>query len=245
MNIAVAQSISVRGNLEANIANHKAFVEKAVRHGCQLIVFPELSLTGYELDLVHEFAFRPNDKRFSPLQYLADLHGISIVVGAPIVYEESKLFIAAVAIRPNSQNFIYSKQNLYGKENAIFTTGSGSNIIEVNEKNIALSICADASNPVHAQKSAERSSSIYASGVLVSEQGYQKDTDILKNFASNHSMGVLMANHGGPTGGWQSAGKSAIWDDTGQLLVSAEGIGNELLMSTIGQGKWSGKKIKI
>lgn len=48
MKICVAQTRSVAGNIERNVARHREFVETAVSHRANLIIFPELSLTGYE-----------------------------------------------------------------------------------------------------------------------------------------------------------------------------------------------------
>lgn len=47
--IAAAQSISVPLDVAANVREHLALVQAAAEHGVQWLVFPELSLTGYEL----------------------------------------------------------------------------------------------------------------------------------------------------------------------------------------------------
>src|SRR5262245_53260102 len=54
--IAAAQVPSVRGDIDANIAIHAAAMAAAARHGVTVLVFPELSLTGYEPDLAAELA---------------------------------------------------------------------------------------------------------------------------------------------------------------------------------------------
>ena len=66
--IAAAQSISVPGNLAANIARHCAFVEKAASAGVQLLLFPELSLSGYEPDLVAGCVVEPAGEKLAPWQ---------------------------------------------------------------------------------------------------------------------------------------------------------------------------------
>ncbi|MGH2830821.1 MAG: nitrilase-related carbon-nitrogen hydrolase, partial [Actinomycetota bacterium] len=47
--IAVAQTSPVRGDVQANLEEHGRLVRVAAAEGAQLVVFPELSLTGYEL----------------------------------------------------------------------------------------------------------------------------------------------------------------------------------------------------
>lgn len=68
MNIAAAQFNPLLGDLVANLAAHLALAEEAARAGVQLLLFPELSLTGYALrDLVAEVALAPADPFFAPL----------------------------------------------------------------------------------------------------------------------------------------------------------------------------------
>ena len=43
-------------------------------------------------------------------------------------------------------------------------------------------------------------------------------------------MGVLLANHGGPTGGWKAAGRSAFWNERGALVRETTGTGETLLL---------------
>ncbi|HEV8717744.1 MAG TPA: nitrilase-related carbon-nitrogen hydrolase [Candidatus Binatia bacterium] len=46
MKIGVAQTRPITGDMQSNIANHKQWIERAVADGVELIIFPELSLTG-------------------------------------------------------------------------------------------------------------------------------------------------------------------------------------------------------
>ena len=48
LTLAAAQTISIPGDVAANIQRHLAMMRAAAEQGVQLLVFPELSLTGYE-----------------------------------------------------------------------------------------------------------------------------------------------------------------------------------------------------
>ncbi|HEY6951289.1 MAG TPA: nitrilase-related carbon-nitrogen hydrolase [Bacteroidota bacterium] len=62
--IAVVQMDSRVGDLDANCATHLRFIDQAIRKKANLIVFPELSLTGYTLrDLAGEVALDPANAR--------------------------------------------------------------------------------------------------------------------------------------------------------------------------------------
>lgn len=58
-------------------------------------------------------------------------------------------------------------------------------------------------------------------------------------------MGVLMANHGGPSGAYQSAGRSAFWAPGGELVVAAPGAGNALLIASRATGRWRGEVLAV
>lgn len=55
--IALAQISPRLGDIEANVKIHKEYIQRAKKEKARLLVFPELSLTGYFLkDLVEEVA---------------------------------------------------------------------------------------------------------------------------------------------------------------------------------------------
>jgi len=58
-------------------------------------------------------------------------------------------------------------------------------------------------------------------------------------------MAVLMANHGGLTGGWEPAGRSAIWAAGGALVVAAPGAGDMLVTGTMDADHWTGAVIAV
>ncbi|MGH8425559.1 MAG: nitrilase-related carbon-nitrogen hydrolase, partial [Pseudomonas fluorescens] len=79
--IAAAQSISIAGDLAANIVWHQRFMQLAAEQGVQLLVFPELSLTGYERGLAAELAIAPDAQVLQSLRDFAREVGVTTVVG--------------------------------------------------------------------------------------------------------------------------------------------------------------------
>lgn len=86
---------------------------------------------------------------------------------------------------------------------------------------------------------------VYATSVLISENGCARDSEILQSYAIEHSMGVLMANHGGPSGGWACAGRSAFWSPGGDPVASASGAGDCLVIARRRQGTWQGQVVEV
>ncbi len=92
--VALAQVAPSLGQLEANLERHHALMRDAREGGANLVVFPELGLTGYQLqDLASEVSMRLDDPR------LADLAAATGEMSAVVSFvEESadhRLFIAA------------------------------------------------------------------------------------------------------------------------------------------------------
>src|SRR6188472_4663083 len=98
--IGVAQTCPIRGDVEANVAEHLRCVRLAAKHGVSLLVFPELSLTGYELALAAERAFTVDDPRLEPLREAARSQALTLVVGAPLRVDD-RLHIGALVLSPD------------------------------------------------------------------------------------------------------------------------------------------------
>ena len=89
--ITVAQFNPISGDVESNINKHIALIKLAINENVDVIIFPELSLTGYELYLSKKLGFDRKDKRLSVFQNLSDKYKIIIIVGAPILNEDGSV----------------------------------------------------------------------------------------------------------------------------------------------------------
>jgi len=236
--IAAIQSASVKGDIAANLARHLAFSRQAAALGARLALFPELSLTGYEPEVAAATALRGDDARLAPLVELAQSSGMTIVAGAPLRIDGA-LYIGALSFLPDGRVIEYTKQHLHDGEEKVFVAGPGGDALDIDGVPAALAVCADFTHASHAQAAADAGAKLYAASVLVSPGGYAKDSQILRGYAERHAMPVLMSNHGGPTGGWQSAGRSALWDERGQLVVEG-GPGECLVLASRTAGGWQG-----
>lgn len=238
--IAAIQSISIKGDIAENVRRHVHLASVAAKHGATFVLFPELSLTGYELAIASETAIGCDDPRLSELRILAKESRITIVVGAPVIDDSGHLYIAALTFKPNGDHCIYTKQHLHSGETEVFKPGNGGELLDLHGVKFALAVCADIAQAGHAEQAAREGASVYAASVLITDGGYEADTGLLKQYAVNHQMPVVMANHGGTTGGWKSAGRSAIWDDGGSLIVAASGDGECIVMAERKNGDWRG-----
>lgn len=213
----------------------------AAAHGVSLLVFPELSLTGYEPELAAELAVSIPDSRLEPLVALARRHHIRAVVGAPLEHGGAKPALGALVISNTGINVAYHKMHLGSNETAHFERGDRPVALEVLGHKVGLAICADSKEPGHADGYARLGAGIYAASVFMNADWYETDMPALVACAERTGMLTVMANHADSIGSYASVGKSSIWSPGGAVLVQTTGTETALLMASNRHGDWSGE----
>ena len=106
--IALAQVAPRLGALEVNLATHHRLLAEARAGGADLVVFPELGLTGYLLqDLASEVAMRLDDPRLAELA--GATRGLSTVVSFVEESADHRLFIAAALLEDGELRHVHRK----------------------------------------------------------------------------------------------------------------------------------------
>ncbi|WP_164887327.1 carbon-nitrogen hydrolase family protein [Hahella sp. KA22] len=238
--IAAAQFGPVRGDVEENTRRHLRLIAAAVEEGANVVIFPELSLTGYEPDLARELAFTDTDARLAPFQAAAREQGVTLMVGAPVQEGEGKPHIGLFVISPEAPVFHYSKMHLHPGEDQHFAPGADEKVFTLQGVALGLAICADTGVATHARNTAAAGAVAYLSSVLITAGGYAEDTAKLQDYAQTHGMCVIMSNFSGPSGGWEPIGKSAVWIPSGDLLAQGPQTGEALVIGVKTEAGWSG-----
>jgi predicted amidohydrolase len=245
MILAAAQTKPARGNIEANLADHYSLIHLAVQNEAQLIAFPEMSITGYERENAKQFAFKKDDSRLDHLKKLAVENNIIIIAGAPIQIE-SELFIGEFVISPDNSVSIYTKQFLHEGENEYFQSSFNYNpMLTIEDQKISFAICADIDHPQHAENAEKKATDIYIASIFFSPNGIPNAYRDLQSYAQKHKMNVLMANFGGESWGYPSGGKSAFWNNKGQLVGQMNDSDSGLLLVENQNDNWTSRVIKI
>ncbi len=242
--VAVAQTRPVAGDVPANTEEHVRLARIAAAEGAAVVVFPELSLTGYELELAGGLAFSERDHRLSPLLDVAASGGVTLVVGAPVRLGEA-LHIGAFIVRPDRTTDLYTKHRLGAfppgaacdsftgavppAEATVFRPGDRDPLVRLGDRVAAVAVCADIGTPAHPERAVGRGADIYLASMFVIPSDFDGDALRLSRYAEQHRMVTAFANFGGPSGGLRSAGRSSIWSDAGELLMrlgeSGSGVG--------------------
>jgi predicted amidohydrolase len=255
--IAAAQTVPVRGDVEANVAQHLRLIQVAAAERAQVLVFPELSLTGYEMDRAADLAFSPNDPRLAPLLEAVTSRSITLIVGAP-VRMGTWLHIGAFILAPDGTVQLYTKQRLGAfsaaatrdgivppAEATVFQPGNVNPLVRFGGNVGAVAVCADTGRPSHPREAADRGATTYFASMFVIPSEYERETAALRAYAERHGMVVAFANYGGPSGGLASAGRSAIWSERGEPLAQLESSGVGVAVASEGPAGWRARGIML
>lgn len=108
LRVALAQIAPSLGRFDENLERHHALIGEARSNGAGLVVFPELGLTGYQLqDLAAEVAIRLDDPRLARLA--AATEDLSAVVSFVEESGDHRLFIAAALLEDGRIRHVHRK----------------------------------------------------------------------------------------------------------------------------------------
>jgi NAD+ synthase (glutamine-hydrolysing) len=145
--VVLAQIAPSLGRLDLNLARHHELIEQARADHADLVVFPELGLTGYQLqDLASEVALRLDDHRLADLA--AATHDLSAVVSFVEESADHRLFIAAALLEDGEIRHVHRKLFLptYGLFDERRFFGAGDMLRAVPSRRgvgIGMAVCED------------------------------------------------------------------------------------------------------
>lgn len=229
MKIGVAQTRPITGDIAGNIEYHKTFIELAASNGAEAIIFPELSLTGYEPSLAKQLATDITDSRFDPFQQLSDSKQITIGVGVP-TKSPNGIHITMVLFQPNKPRQVNSKKYLHADEEPFFISGHNLSGLIINNTPVALAICYEIAVPEHAENAAKNGAQVYIASVAKTAKGVEKSFAGLSEIAGRYGMTVLMSNSVGMCEDGECGGRSAAWNNKGALLGELNDTGEGILI---------------
>ena len=237
LTLSAIQYTALDGGIPANTAEHIRLIEDADDHGARLVVFPELSLTGYDLRGLADPQrwVTAEDARLDGLREICRRTGITAVVGAPFREADGTPRLASLALHPSGGLKTGFKVWPQGQERRLFRAGGQGGqavILDLDGWRIALAICLDAARPVHAGEAAEAGADVYAVSAHCAGEDQRLALHLGARAMDNRMFSVL-ANLGGTTGGGPSAGGSGLWGPDGRVIRHAAGTGTEVLTATL------------
>ncbi|MGC0313411.1 MULTISPECIES: carbon-nitrogen hydrolase family protein [Kitasatospora] len=218
LTVAAVQPVWAGADVLANVREHAQAIEKA---DVRLVVFPEFSLTGYDLDAP---SLPADDHRLRPLVDACRVAGSVALVGAPIRHEDGRDYIATLAVTGDGVTVAYRKMWLHGAEFDRFSPGDKPVVVTVDGWRLGLAICYDAAVPQHAADSAALGIDAYVASTLYgpgTDSAARRDAH-MRERAAVHRIWVVLATAAGPSGSFaQTSGGSGIWGRNGELVAQA------------------------
>jgi predicted amidohydrolase len=239
IDITLAQIKPVLGDIIKNAEKHFRLIEEAIDKKSDIIVFPELSLTGYNLrDLIFDSSLTFNNNFFK--KFMEYSKEISIIVG--FVYEDERhmFYNAAVYFENGDLTHLHKKVFLPNytmfEESRYFTKGSSVGSFNTKFFRAAILICEDA---LHISSLFSLSRQSVDTVFIISNspaRGIFKDSfysqtlwdNTLKFIATNLSVNVVFVNRVGVEEGVTFWGGSKVFTASGKKIAELELFSEEI-----------------
>ncbi|MCZ6695087.1 MAG: carbon-nitrogen hydrolase [Acidobacteria bacterium] len=243
LRVALAQIAPMLGDFRRNLELHLRVAQAAAGRGAQLVIFPELSLTGYRLqDLVAEVAVRIDDPTvLEPLLKLS--RRIALVIGLVEESEGHRYYNSALFLEGGRIRHVHRKAYLptYGmfEEGRYFSSGDALQAFRARTGRFGMLVCEDLWHPatalVMAQDGADYllvlsngpTHGLESAGEPASRRTWR---DLLKVTAQMQTVFMICVNRVGFEDGVNFGGSSSVHDPFGRLIAEAGFLEEETLV---------------
>jgi predicted amidohydrolase len=216
LTVAAVQPACAAGDVAGNALVHADAVRAA---RARLVVFPELSLTGYELTAA---PVAVDDPALIPLVAACAATASIALAGAPVADEEGRTYIAMLRVDATGVRVAYRKTWLGGDEPGRFTPGDGPTVLAVDGWRLGLGICKDTGVFQHVAGIALLDVDAYVAGLVHHPEELPEQEARAVVIASACRAHVVFASFAGPTGTYtETAGNSAVWSPGGRPIARA------------------------
>jgi N-carbamoylputrescine amidase len=239
LKIAVAQMAPKLGNLEANMEKVRAHLEEAKKGSAELVVFPELTMSGYTLgDEISKYALTQTHHLFQELLQLSKI--LPMVIGYAERSPSSRIYNAAALLDNGEIVHIHRKVYLpnYGlwEEQKRFAHGHRLDVFEYKGFRFALFICNDFWYPSMGYLAACNDADVFvviANSALDTDGMHPRAWDMfIRMPAMIYGAYVIFANRVGTEHGWSFWGGSSVVAPAALSSIVAE-TGEEILHATL------------
>src|SRR2546423_3551659 len=240
MKIAVAQISCSLGDLEANLLKVREFSRCAKEAGAELVIFPEMTDTGYSMPVIQTHANHWNGGFVSKLQEIARKLSIAIVAG---VSERNGSSIYNSQVLIDSHGDIpakYRKTHLYAvapvEEQTCFAPGDSFASFELGGLHFGFSICYDLRFPeVYRKLVTEHDVDAFVISSAWPFPRVEHFRTLAIARAIENQAYVIASNRVGKDDDLWFCGSSAIIDPRGVVIAAASADLEELIQADLTQ----------
>ncbi len=237
MKLAVLQAPAAAGDVAANLATLDAALADARARRVDLLIAPELFLTGYwNGEAIARLAEPADGSTATELSALASRHGVALLAGLP-ERAGAKLYNAAMLAKTDGTRCVYRKRNLYGAhEKALFTPGDApAPVVAIAGVNLGILICYDVEFPEETRALACAGADLIAVPTALPDDGDAATIahTLVPCRAFENGCFLAYADLCGQENGRRFAGLSGIIGPDGQPRARAGSESRDLLVAEI------------
>src|SRR5437867_1775281 len=240
MKIAVAQISCSLGDPEANLLKVRDFSSRARDVGAELIVFPEMTDTGYSMPVIRAHANHWTSGFVPGLQEIAKKLSIAIVSGVS-ERDGSSIYNSQILVDANGDVLAkYRKTHLYAvapvQEQTCFAPGDSFVSFAFGDLRFGFSICYDLRFPEMYRKLATEQN--VGDFLISSAWPFPRDEHfrvLAQARAIENQSYVIASNRIGKDDALWFCGNSAIIDPRGVIVAAASADREELIQADLSQ----------
>lgn len=232
MKIALYQGPGAFNDPQAGFTHLRAQASQAKAQGAELLLLPEMYLSGYNIGPEAALAHALPQSGLTPAQEIARSLRISLVFGYPELVG-GKIANSAILIGPDGQILLnYRKSHLFGDldREMFHEIGTEFPVAELNGFKIGLLICYDIEFPEPARRIALAGADLLLIPTAQMEPYEAVARHVIPARAYENQLYVAYANHSGVENGLGYIGLSSICGPNGTVLAMA-GTKEEMLFA--------------
>jgi NAD+ synthase (glutamine-hydrolysing) len=249
MRLALAQINSVVGDIDGNAARIVDWLAQARGADADLVLFPELCVTGYPAE---DLLLRPGFVRAArrAVDSIAEAaHGITALVGAP--HLDADLHNACFVLAHGEVRAVYRKWYLpnYGvfDEDRYFAAGRDLIVLRFGDVLVGPTVCEDVWQPGPPATDLALAGAHLIANISASPFHVGKDREreeMLRIRATDNSCFFALCNAVGGQDELIFDGHSVVLDDEGEVLARASGFEEELLVVDVDPVAAVGRRLR-
>lgn len=247
MIIALVQMFSEKGDTKSNLLKTKELIRRSVKSGAEIVVFPEMSLTGYFASKKYlDATLQLNSKEVLEIVKLSEELGVTIIFG---IGEQSddKYYITQIVAQEGELIGCYHKHNVINDEANIFELGKELSTFSIGEIKFGITICADIDRPELFREYADRGCNVVfecASPDLYGdrenrdwEKGYlwwrQNCVEKIGKYSKDNEIKIAVATGSGRNLEDDFPGGGYLFSENGEIITETRDCKQEILVLEI------------
>ncbi len=235
MHALLAQLTPRPRDLAANAARAATVVRQ--HPDVDLVLFPELYLSGYTLERLDELACPAGGGALAPVAEAAAVCGTAVAIGFPELIGGGVANSVALIDRDGSIAGVYRKTHLFGEEAAAFVRGDSLLLATLAGRRVAPLVCFDAEFPEPARVAARAGAELLLT-VAADMDPYWADHELATRArALENRLPHLYVNRVGSEAGFDFVGGSRSVAPDGTVLAEAASPTERLLVVPVAVGR--------